>query len=931
MGAVYEVRLPDDPRRLVAKVPTLSSEEARKRFQREGEVVARLDTHPHIVGVHAAGELPDGKPYLLFDYVHGESLHELLRQRGPLPEVRVVSLGIQLADALTHAHARGVLHRDVKPENVLLDEEGRALLADFGLALASDLDRLTHSKQALGTPGYMAPEQARAAADEQGPWTDVHALGLVLFEAIAGESAFRSGELHEVYDQVLHHQPPPLRELRPEVSAGLEEVVARCLEKDPARRYPHGAALAEALRRLSAGGGARAPRPRSGVSAALAGAVLALGGLGGAAAYVLGSAPGVELGAPIEAAQAALENHGGPLERGQAPGPEQAASARSEVEAARLQLEELLSGDSDPDGAPQERALVGRLLLLEGELALHAGDLELARIRLEQARALGDDRGAAPLRALARLDVVPLQAALAALDVEAGRSLPNDELLELLRALSGARNQWPQRVDLHVNGAVLALEAGRPQEAATLVELADAAELGPVPLELRFRVALRTENLAAAQTLDSRLIDDTLRAELHYLLAGQAVEESDFEEAAQYARRALDAAPDSSLRQDLVERVRRLVDRASRWRPAPDGDHESQFLAELDANELLAVLDPGHVAPPERQHALEVVGWRQVRSLHKHQGLDLLQRLIPLCPDEPQLYLHYANLIFGAGIQPREVDLEVLREGMACASPDVARNVTIRLAVWLGRLGRREELGQMVQSRVGVLLVEDPDLAAVFLGTYAEALRRTGDPDQALGYVERALELAPFESRYQLALFLIQRDRGSNVAAQRAAWVYIERLVPEAVLPGDVRYLRQAVAFICEQAEAGGKLEDAVRALDSLLALRSHLIQAALQRLDYLCQLEVGSDRLLEAIDGLNVSITNRSQYVSRFYRHVGLSSEEAGQLVLTLAEVGRERLPRLRRYLAEDDVAGLRIEVQRLRAELPADQRDTPEVIRED
>ncbi|MCO5166487.1 MAG: serine/threonine protein kinase [Planctomycetes bacterium] len=252
MGAVYEVRRPGDPRRLAAKLLTLTSPQARARFEREGEVVARLE-HPGIIPVLGSGSTAAGAPYLLFEFVDGKSLQQVLQEaREPLPEETVLDWGEQLARALGHAHAHGIVHRDVKPANIMLDRAGRVRVADFGIALAADLDRLTRTGQMAGTPLYMAPEQFSGDLPI-GPWTDVHAVGSVLYEALAGQAPYDAPTAANMVAAILHGEPPPLRQARRDISPGAAAVITRCLEKDPDGRYPDGAALACDLARLRRG------------------------------------------------------------------------------------------------------------------------------------------------------------------------------------------------------------------------------------------------------------------------------------------------------------------------------------------------------------------------------------------------------------------------------------------------------------------------------------------------------------------------------------------------------------------------------------------------------------------------------------------------------------------------------------------------------
>jgi serine/threonine-protein kinase len=246
-ASVFEVRLPGRPGRYAAKVLARLDERGRERFRREAEAVAAL-AHPGIVPLRASGLLPDGKPYLVFDLIEGGSLRDVLAAHGPPSPRRAARLVVELGEALGAAHARGILHRDVKPANLLLDREGALCLADFGLALARDHERLTASNELAGTLPYMAPEQLRRG-EEQGPPVDVWSAGVVLHELLSGRLPWPTPTGPALYAQILNFEPPRLEG----VPEGLAEVVARCLAKLPEERYADGLALAEAVRQAPAG------------------------------------------------------------------------------------------------------------------------------------------------------------------------------------------------------------------------------------------------------------------------------------------------------------------------------------------------------------------------------------------------------------------------------------------------------------------------------------------------------------------------------------------------------------------------------------------------------------------------------------------------------------------------------------------------------
>jgi hypothetical protein len=214
------------------------------RFEREARGASRLN-HPNIVPIYDYGQAL-GTYYLVMEYVRGGNLGGHLHTGHPLAPEAALALAAPIADALGAAHARGVVHRDVKPANVLLTEDGYPKLTDFGIAKLLDVPAVTRASAVLGTAHYLAPEQATGG--EITPATDVYALGVVLYEMLAGRRPFLGRGLVQVAMQHVHVAPPPLTRLNPAVSASLAGLVARALAKDPALRFADGTALAEALR-----------------------------------------------------------------------------------------------------------------------------------------------------------------------------------------------------------------------------------------------------------------------------------------------------------------------------------------------------------------------------------------------------------------------------------------------------------------------------------------------------------------------------------------------------------------------------------------------------------------------------------------------------------------------------------------------------------
>jgi len=217
-----------------------------ERFRREARAAAQL-SHPHIVTVIDRGSA-DGNQFIVFEYVDGENLKQLVERAGPLSVERTLELGIEIADALAFAHAHGLVHRDVKPQNVLIDAAGSAKVTDFGIARSLDVERgVTQTGTVLGTSNYLSPEQAEGRPVT--PASDIYSLGVVLYEMLTGEVPFRGDNLVVVAMKHVTETPPSLRLHRPDLPPRLARAVERALEKDPARRFPSMDAFADELRR----------------------------------------------------------------------------------------------------------------------------------------------------------------------------------------------------------------------------------------------------------------------------------------------------------------------------------------------------------------------------------------------------------------------------------------------------------------------------------------------------------------------------------------------------------------------------------------------------------------------------------------------------------------------------------------------------------
>ena len=275
MGEVFKARDTRLDRNVAIKIlpPHFADDPlSRARFEREARAISQLN-HPHICTLYDVGH-EDGRSYLVMEYIEGQSLAGTIA-RGPLPLEQVVRYGAQIADALSRAHASGVVHRDLKPSNVMITPAGAKLL-DFGLAkvvappLEADSETptvdardesLTAHGWVVGTIEYMSPEQLQA--QEVGTGTDIFALGMLLYEMATGRRAFRGDSKASVIAAILNSEPPPLQTFAPGTPSTLDRLIRKCLQKDPAQRWQSARDLADELRWVLAGDsdGRAAPSP----------------------------------------------------------------------------------------------------------------------------------------------------------------------------------------------------------------------------------------------------------------------------------------------------------------------------------------------------------------------------------------------------------------------------------------------------------------------------------------------------------------------------------------------------------------------------------------------------------------------------------------------------------------------------------------------
>jgi len=255
MGVVYLAEHRHLGRRVALKtllVDCTEDQPSAERFAIEAEAVARLD-HPGIVAIYEVGE-HQGQPFLAMKLIDGGSLAKLLHD-GPLDSRRALGIAIEVAEAIAHAHQRGVIHRDLKPANILLDQGGHAVITDFGVAKFVESARcdLTTAGEPIGTPHYMPPEQADATRSPISAASDVYSIGAMMYAMLTGRPPFQAASPMDVLLQVLANDPVPPRQLNSTVPVTFEAIVMKCLQKDAKRRYQTATELADDLSRFRDG------------------------------------------------------------------------------------------------------------------------------------------------------------------------------------------------------------------------------------------------------------------------------------------------------------------------------------------------------------------------------------------------------------------------------------------------------------------------------------------------------------------------------------------------------------------------------------------------------------------------------------------------------------------------------------------------------
>jgi len=251
MGAVFLAR--QGSVRFAIKIITSASGQAAARFEREAEALAAVDRHPNVVRVHAFAE-HQGMPYLVLDFVEGGSLEDMIEGGRVLDPKRAAEICLKVAQALAFIHKRGILHRDLKPDNILIRaEDGEPLLTDFGLAKAADSEALTRSHEVLGTPFYMSPEQVSGDNEAVDGRSELWSLGVVLYQLCTGQFPFGGSSTLELVGAISGADPIPPRRHNPSLSRDLESIILTCLEKEQEHRYASCGALATDLERYLSG------------------------------------------------------------------------------------------------------------------------------------------------------------------------------------------------------------------------------------------------------------------------------------------------------------------------------------------------------------------------------------------------------------------------------------------------------------------------------------------------------------------------------------------------------------------------------------------------------------------------------------------------------------------------------------------------------
>lgn len=716
MGVVLLARHAELGREVALKVMRGSAADKGmvQRFIAEAQTVAQLD-HPNIVRVHEVGKEGED-PFLVMDLIEGESLEDTLKRQGTLPNREVGEIGRALAEALEHAHERSIVHRDVKPANVLIDKEGRPLLTDFGLA--KDLsagEGLTQEGQWVGTPGYMPPEQASGDLRRIDRKSDVYGLGGTLYALLSGRPPFETKTAHETLKAIQETRPTPLRELRADVSPDLEAVILKCLEKQPESRYASARELAEDLGRYLHDHPVLArPATRGELALRWAKRNRALVAASAAATLLLGLIGVALLGVfvlPQQRAASALAEHatyrGQVLEPfacglGSGPAPEVA-----DLEGRLAELESATQGTSrEPEGRsaaelaratlrilqrsgePVPRATAGRSvpdLVVDTLLLLEEGELAAAKRALGSARRRPGDHSA--LVQLAELELLARADPTAFLEKASGLEGAAQARAEALRKVA---------VELLFERQLLAAAMGESLSSNDRRRLA-------ASLAAAKRLGMSREEIAAAKTAATERSASRWRERLSLALERET-EARLIGSLGDVLREDPPALPAPKLSQVLDEVLQRLValhqekiHERERLQRVVEFDHRLTYEVDwrrrgwrslyLAANRLM----PGSTEGPRilfRYRHGVAYGLERVRRQATRRAL---QRLVDAYPEShlANLWVWHRAQARARGLEGFEEQLERLEEIFAGATADLAA----RYFVDALELLRREQAG----------------------------------------------------------------------------------------------------------------------------------------------------------------------------------------------------------------------------------------------
>lgn len=667
MGVVLRARDPALGRDVALKRLTRSTGVARERFLREARAAGRL-RHPNIVAVHELAE-QDGHDLLVMELVDGEALDRTLQRDGPLPVRRAVEVARDVARALEHAHGLGVLHRDVKPGNVLVERgSGRAMLVDFGVARELDAATLTRTGVLVGTPCYMAPEQLGGASALDGR-ADVYSLGATLHELLTGSPPFEGDGLLELIGAVQGRAAAPPSSRRPEVDSRLDAICLGCLEKDPARRYASAGALAHDLERWLAGARAVGPRAkRERPSRSARGAIAALGLL------VLAGA----LSAPVLRRRAPALDPAAFAARLAAAAPTGRPLAGTAAAVAALESDVALALGDRPERAPEWlRDARARVVALRGLVALAEGDVPGARAAAAQA---GDGARHAQ-------EVLALGPALLAVTPE-----PVDRG-DAARALGRAIDAGLDHPELRVWRAALLLAAPDPSSADVARAAADlerAAAAGRPELatpSLRALALLRRGRLEEAASVEGA--SHAVAAEVAAARALHRLERGLIDEAL--------AVAEGARWDELPGRARAaataLADEARRRATPAAGLNDALVLRAAKLLGLARRVDPGRAPPVELVRRLmgHVTAYERAVA-----SVDLALDIAELAPDDPFVQRRAGGLE-GMSRGPQRDRVEAaLRRALAHAPADP--ELLVPLADCLLDQGEQDEAGRVLDA-----------------------------------------------------------------------------------------------------------------------------------------------------------------------------------------------------------------------------------------